>query len=99
MAARSEKITFPGSQGAPQTSKSCRSERVQVLVRHDKRHSEDCQSCAEGKAPKIDHFERIVRLAGDLDETERRKLLAIADKCPVHNTLEKGSRIVTAEER
>jgi putative redox protein len=74
-------------------------ERVRVLVRHDKRHMEDCKDCAEGNAPKIDHFERIIRLDGDLDEAARQKLLAIADKCPVHNTLEKGSRIVTSGER
>jgi putative redox protein len=40
----------------------------------------------------------VIRLDGDLDEAARQKLLAIADKCPVHNTLEKGSRITTREE-
>ncbi len=71
---------------------------VRVLVRHDKRHIDDCKECAEGNAAKIDHFERVIRLDGDLDEAARQKLLAIADKCPVHNALEKGSRIVTREE-
>jgi uncharacterized OsmC-like protein/fermentation-respiration switch protein FrsA (DUF1100 family) len=73
-------------------------ERVQVFVRHGKRHLEDCKECAEGQAARIDHFERVIRLDGDLDEASRQKLLAIADKCPVHNTLEKGSRITTREE-
>ena len=71
---------------------------IQILVRHDKRHMEDCKECAEGKAAKIDHFECTIRLDGDLDEAARHKLLAVADQCPVHNTLEKGSRIITREE-
>ncbi len=74
-------------------------ERVQVLVRHDKRHAEDCKDCAESGSPKIDHFERTIRIEGDLDDDAREKLLAIADKCPVHNTLERGARIETKEER
>jgi uncharacterized OsmC-like protein/alpha/beta superfamily hydrolase len=73
-------------------------ERIQVFVRHGKRHMEDCRECAEGEAARIDHFERVIRLDGDLDEEARRRLLAIADKCPVHNTLEKGSTITTREE-
>jgi uncharacterized OsmC-like protein/alpha/beta superfamily hydrolase len=72
--------------------------KAEVLVRHDKRHAEDCQNCAQEGAPKIDHFERIIRLEGDLDEEARQKLIAIANKCPVHNTLEKGARILTKAE-
>lgn len=74
-------------------------ERVEVLVRHDKRHADDCKDCAEGGTAKIDHFERAIRIEGDLDDEARKKLLAIADKCPVHNTLERGARILTKEER
>jgi uncharacterized OsmC-like protein/alpha-beta hydrolase superfamily lysophospholipase len=74
-------------------------DKVQVRVRHDKRHAEDCRDCAESKSPKIDHFERTIRVDGNLDEDSRQKLLAIADKCPVHNTLEHGARIITAEEK
>ncbi len=59
---------------------------------------EDCKECAEGEAARIDHFERVIRLDGDLDAEARQKLLAIADKCPVHNTLEKTSTITTREE-
>lgn len=73
-------------------------EKVQVRVRHNKRHAEDCENCAESGAPKIDHFERFIKLEGPLDAAAREKLIAIADKCPVHNTLEAGSRISTKEE-
>ena len=35
-----------------------------------------------------DRVERRIRLAGDLDEEQRARLLEIADRCPVHRTLE-----------
>jgi uncharacterized OsmC-like protein len=44
----------------------------------------------------IDRFERVVRVDGDdLTDQDRAKLLEIADKCPVHRTLESASAIVT----
>jgi putative redox protein len=69
-------------------------EKIEVLVRHEKRAAEP----AEDGAQKIDHFERLVRLEGPLDAGQREKLIAIANKCPVHNTLTAGSRIHTREE-
>ena len=74
-------------------------DRVRVAVRHNKQHAEDCKDCAESGSPKIDHFERTIRMEGDLDDEARKRLLAIADKCPVHNTLERGASISTKEER
>ena len=44
----------------------------------------------------IDRFERIITVQGDdLTDDDRSKLLAIADKCPVHRTLEAASAIAT----
>jgi putative redox protein len=44
----------------------------------------------------IDRFERVLHISGDdLTDADRAKLLAIADKCPVHRTLESASSIVT----
>ncbi|QFT62344.1 bifunctional alpha/beta hydrolase/OsmC family protein [Roseivivax sp. THAF30] len=65
---------------------------VEVDVSHDKVHAEDA---ATGEARKIDQFLRVVTLEGALDEAARAKLLEIADKCPVHRTLEHGARIET----
>lgn len=67
---------------------------VEVDVTHDKVHAQDCETC-EGSANKIDQFTRTIRLTGDLDAAQRQKLLEIADKCPVHRTLEAENRIVT----
>ena len=57
-----------------------------VHVNHGKRHAEDSGSIESG-AKKIDHFDRYIRLEGDLDEKQRQRLLEIANKCPVHKTL------------
>ncbi|MEL6978592.1 MAG: bifunctional alpha/beta hydrolase/OsmC family protein [Pseudomonadota bacterium] len=69
-------------------------DHVTVDVRHDKVHAADCEAC-ETREGRIDQFERMVRLDGALSEEERAKLLEIADKCPVHRTLERSSSIVT----
>lgn len=59
---------------------------VKVHLKHNKHHQEDCENC-ETKGTKIDRFERIIELEGDLDESQRQRLLEIADRCPVHKTL------------
>jgi len=48
-----------------------------------------------GDGIKRDVFTRIVSVTGDLDEAQRSRMLEIADKCPVHRTLEAGSDIIT----
>ena len=64
---------------------------VSVDVSHAKTHAADSEA-----GQKIDTWSRAIRLEGDLDETQRARLLEIADKCPVHRTLEASSRIETA---
>ncbi|MEK6591860.1 MAG: bifunctional alpha/beta hydrolase/OsmC family protein [Pseudomonadota bacterium] len=61
-------------------------EHVTVRLRHDKIHAEDCAEC-QTREGKIDRIEREIELAGTLDETQRARLLEIANKCPVHRTL------------
>ncbi|KQB98290.1 osmotically inducible protein C [Loktanella sp. 1ANDIMAR09] len=65
---------------------------VSVDISHAKEHAADAADPADRK---VDHFERTIRLEGDLSEEQRTKLLEIADKCPVHRTLERSSTITT----
>ncbi|MCV2889548.1 bifunctional alpha/beta hydrolase/OsmC family protein [Ruegeria aquimaris] len=65
---------------------------ISVDVCHDKVHAQDAETGASGK---IDAFTRVIKLAGPLSDEQRAKLLEIADKCPVHRTLEGTARIVT----
>ncbi|KPP84531.1 MAG: putative redox protein [Rhodobacteraceae bacterium HLUCCO07] len=68
-------------------------DHVQVDVCHDKVHAQDAGSAE--KSEKIDSFRREITLTGNLSEEQRQRLLEIADKCPVHRTLERSSEIVT----
>lgn len=60
---------------------------VSVDLAHDRCHSADCQTPGEGR-PKIEILSRAITLSGDLTEAQRARLRAVADKCPVHRTLE-----------
>ncbi len=71
-------------------------DRISVRVEHEKRHSEDATAAMENEPP-IDHFIREIALQGDLDEDQRARILKIADRCPVHKTLERGATIETRE--
>jgi uncharacterized OsmC-like protein/fermentation-respiration switch protein FrsA (DUF1100 family) len=76
--------------------KSLPLERVTVTLRHSKIHAEDCAEC-ETKAGMLDQFDRDIHIEGALDAEQRRKLMEIADKCPVHRTLTSEIHIVTRE--
>ena len=60
--------------------------RVTAHLRHSRVHAEDCVAC-EAQDAKITVIERDIQLDGTLDENQRARLLAIADRCPVHLTL------------
>ena len=67
---------------------------VAVTLQHSRRHADDCAAAAGGR-PKLEVLERVVRLEGDLSEPQRIRMLVIAEKCPVHRTLENHPRIET----
>ncbi|CAN5298303.1 bifunctional alpha/beta hydrolase/OsmC family protein [soil metagenome] len=69
-------------------------EDVEVYITHSKDHAEDFQQM-ERKSAKIDVFNREIRLTGNLDESQRQRMLEIADKCPVHRTLHSKVEIRT----
>lgn len=71
---------------------------ISVEVEHGKIHAADCAECTEDERnsnARIDQFERRIAISGNLDSNQRDSLLKIADKCPVHKTLEASSRIKT----
>jgi putative redox protein len=61
-------------------------DRVTVRLTHSKIYATDCEEC-ETKEGKLDCIERKITLEGALSVEERKRLLEIADKCPVHRTL------------
>jgi uncharacterized OsmC-like protein/pimeloyl-ACP methyl ester carboxylesterase len=69
-------------------------DQVSVTLAHDRIHAQDCADC-HTKIGRIDRITRQIAIAGALDADQRRKLLEIADKCPVHRTLTGEVSIVT----
>ncbi|WP_417774351.1 alpha/beta fold hydrolase [Stappia sp.] len=75
--------------------------RLSARVIHGKVHAKDCTDCSQeqkARGGKVDRFERRIRIEGEVDDATRARLIEIADKCPVHRTLEAGAAIVTREE-
>lgn len=71
-------------------------ERVSVKLTHNKIHVADCTNC-ETKEGMIDRIDRHLTLEGALTDEQRKQLMVIADKCPVHRTLTSEIDIRTFE--
>lgn len=65
---------------------------VRTQSRHRKIHARDCAGC-NTKEGLVDLIEMEILLEGELSDEQRRRLLEIADKCPVHRTLTSEIRI------
>ena len=74
--------------------KSLPLERVTVTLKHSKIYAQDCAEC-ETKTGMLDQIDRVIAMEGALDAEQRKKLMEIADKCPVHRTLTSEIHIVT----
>jgi len=74
--------------------KSLPLERTTVTLTHSKIYAQDCAEC-ETEAGMLDQIERVITIEGALDAEQRKKLMEIADKCPVHRTLTSEIHIVT----
>ena len=69
-------------------------QRVTVRLRHSRVHAEDCAAC-EARDTRLTVIERDIALEGALDTEQRARLLAIANRCPVHRTLSSQIAIPT----
>jgi uncharacterized OsmC-like protein/alpha-beta hydrolase superfamily lysophospholipase len=74
--------------------KSLPLERTTVTLKHSKIHAQDCAEC-ETREGMLDQIDLVIGMEGDLDAEQRKRLLEIADKCPVHRTLTSEIHIVT----
>jgi putative redox protein len=61
-------------------------EKITVSLWHSKIHAKDCEEC-ETKEGRIDRIEMEIHLDGQLTDEQRAKLMEVAGKCPVHETL------------
>ena len=67
---------------------------VTVHLNHFKKYVDDCNGCEKSNS-RLDHFERLIEIEGDLSQEQRTRLLEIADRCPVHKTLHGDIRVET----
>ncbi|MFW6081057.1 MAG: alpha/beta fold hydrolase [Desulfosalsimonas sp.] len=70
---------------------------IRIGLKHRKIHADDCRDC-ETRKGYLDEIRTTLRLEGDLDEDQRRRLTEIADRCPVHRTLTGEVKIGTTLE-
>jgi putative redox protein len=70
-------------------------DHVRVTLRHYKIHAKDCADCETTKGL-IDQIDKSVELVGDLDDAQRQRLMDIAARCPVHQTLTSEVHITTS---
>ena len=68
-------------------------EGVEIRLRTARAHEKDCENCETAKVG-ITEIEREMDLSGALTGDQRERLLQIADRCPVKQTLERGIRVV-----
>ncbi|NGP52012.1 bifunctional alpha/beta hydrolase/OsmC family protein [Thioalkalivibrio sp. XN8] len=61
--------------------------RVSCEVTHRRVHAEDCADC-EQRDGHIHELSRVIAIEGELEPAQRERMLQIADRCPVHRTLE-----------
>ncbi|WP_111642470.1 bifunctional alpha/beta hydrolase/OsmC family protein [Marinimicrobium alkaliphilum] len=73
-------------------------DNLHVRLKHRRIHADDCADC-EGQNGMVTEIERDVSYEGELSEEQHDRLLQIADKCPVHKTLEGDIRILTRSPR
>ena len=56
-------------------------EDVEVRLSHARIHAEDCEDC-ETKEGMLGEIQSRIRLEGNLDQAQRKRLLEIATRCP-----------------
>ena len=69
-------------------------QQVTIRLRHSRVHAADCAACETHDA-RLTVIEREIALEGALDADQRARLLAIANRCPVHLTLSSQINIQT----
>lgn len=68
---------------------------VAVELNIHKVYARDCEDCESDPDARVDIIEQSIQIEGDLSEEQRERVLAIADKCPVHRTLTSETKIRT----
>ncbi len=74
--------------------KGLKLDQVKITINHRRDYKKDCMDCTEKEA-RLDYIERRIELQGDLTNEQKNKLIEIAKKCPVHQTLQSQIAVET----
>ena len=69
-------------------------ENIEVRLKHEHVHADDCADC-DNREGKLEKITRLISFQGELSESQKNRLLEIADRCPVHKTIKTDPVIVT----
>jgi len=69
-------------------------EHVEVSLSHERNYLEDAGQVEEQNS-QIEALVRKVQLIGSLSDSDKSRLMKIADRCPVHRTLHNNPQVVT----
>ena len=69
-------------------------EDIKIRLNHERIHADDCADC-DGLSGKVERITRDIELIGDLTDAQRKRLIEIADRCPVHLSLENDIAVRT----
>jgi putative redox protein len=70
-------------------------EAITVRLSQQKIHARDCAECETNDNSRIDRISREIQLEGPLTDDQEKRLIEIAERCPVHQTLRNQKEIVT----
>lgn len=68
---------------------------VSARYEFDRVHADDCDDCEADAEGRIDRVRSEIFIEGDFDEPARERLAQIAQKCPVHKTIDLGVTFTT----
>lgn len=67
--------------------KSIKLSKIEVILSHEKKYYDHCQSCEE-QTQKLDTIDKEILIEGDITPQQHQRILEIAEKCPVNRTLQ-----------
>jgi putative redox protein len=69
-------------------------ESISAHFEHERTYSDDCADCDDSKKGFIEQIRSEVRITGEFEDAQRKRLVQIVKRCPVHKTLANGIKIV-----
>lgn len=67
---------------------------INAQFEHERIHTSDCADCEDSKKGYIEQIKGKVRITGEFNDAQRKRLSQIVTRCPVHKTLSNDIKFV-----